>query len=376
MLTMDEKRELDYERIKFLYENTKVASLGLFLVVLIQSYYVYRFASIKLALLWIASIIISNIPRMILAIKMKRVCISETSSHDQILKWEQLFFYTSILPFISFAAVVFLPYGENLLQGLFTSTIALIALLSGAVLYYGMLKKVSLLYLNIICAFMIARCIWEATQETMVMALLVLFTYTLVFRMIKQQNKILLQNIMLKIENRNLSLIDPLTQLGNRRYMNLFAEKVFSSSKRSGNKFHVIILDIDHFKNYNDAHGHLAGDELLKIIAKILLSNVREGELVIRFGGEEFIAILKDTNQTQAVSIWERISEAIKIETGVTVSGGLSDFRDQCSFMEILNEADSALYQAKKSGRDRLIIFSNEICNIYEKKSTTLKEVQ
>lgn len=360
MLTTEEKSELDYERIKFLYENTKVASLGLILVVFIQSYFVYRFASLKVALLWIASIIISNIPRLILAIKMKRVCISETSSRDQILKWEQLFFYTSILPFSTFAAVVFLPYGENLLQGLFTSAIALIAILSGAVLLYGMSIKVSVLYLNIICPCMIARCIWEATQETMVLALLVLFTYILEFRMIKEQNKILLQSIMLKIENRNLSLIDPLTQLGNRRFMNIFAEKVFNSSKRSGDIFHVIILDIDLFKNYNDAHGHLAGDELLKKVAKILLLNVREGEFVIRFGGEEFIVILKDTNQMQAVSIWERISEAIKIETSVTVSGGLSGFRNQCSFMEVVNEADSALYQAKNSGRDRLITFSKK----------------
>ncbi|MCA1057590.1 GGDEF domain-containing protein [Rossellomorea aquimaris] len=359
MRTTVDKKEVDYERVKFLYENTSTSYLGIITVIIFQSFFVYKFVSLHMAISWVAIMIISYIPRIILTLKMKKEGMTDSSSHDEILKWERVFFYASILPFISFSAVVFMPFGENLLKGLFSSSLLMIGLLSGGMILYSLSKKVILLYLNIVCSFIIVRCLSAPSSETIVLAICILILYIMLFGMIKKQYAMLLQNIMLKLENRNLSFVDPLTKLGNRRFMTLFSDKIFLSAKRSGKPFYVIIMDIDYFKKYNDTFGHLAGDELLKKVAEIIVNHVRKDELVIRFGGEEFIVILQDITEEQVKVIWKNISDSIKNETGVTVSGGLSEFRNQSSFKEVIREADDALYQAKESGRNRLEVLSN-----------------
>jgi diguanylate cyclase (GGDEF)-like protein len=114
------------------------------------------------------------------------------------------------------------------------------------------------------------------------------------------------------------------------------------------------MLDIDNFKNYNDTKGHQAGDELLKGAAKILKSSVRSVDMVCRYGGEEFIIILPQTDKSAAQIIAERVRVQIGLYLPTTVSIGVSTFPDDSRETEqLIKKADNALYQAKQTGKNK-----------------------
>jgi diguanylate cyclase (GGDEF)-like protein len=159
-----------------------------------------------------------------------------------------------------------------------------------------------------------------------------------------------------------LSLTDALTGLRNRRYFDLFLGNEIDRSQRFVRGLAIIILDIDHFKNYNDTFGHLAGDEALRLVSQCLIDNRRKADVVARIGGEEFAVILPETDLKGALDVAERIRISIASHTGlqrsVTVSLGVSELRDNKSAFELLVEqADKALYEAKRAGRNRVRAF-------------------
>ena len=134
-------------------------------------------------------------------------------------------------------------------------------------------------------------------------------------------------------------------------------------ARRAGVPAAVLLLDIDHFKRVNDRYGHLAGDELLAATASTLVSHVRAGDVLGRFGGEEFVALLPGAGQEQACWIAERLRERVRViaipslgaAATVTVSIGVAELgRDGNELFELLAAADAALYRAKQSGRDRV----------------------
>lgn len=170
-----------------------------------------------------------------------------------------------------------------------------------------------------------------------------------------------LENLRLYEETTFLAQHDPLTGLANRNLMNLFLEKVLAGAERNGTPFSAILLDIDFFKKYNDTYGHLAGDKLLAGIGKVLLKQVRKADLVARFGGEEFLVLLSGTGLETAAVLAERTRTAVQQETGVTVSLGVSVYQSEMKAEELINRADSALYQAKQKGRNRVVIWTSNM---------------
>lgn len=126
-----------------------------------------------------------------------------------------------------------------------------------------------------------------------------------------------------------------------------------------------LFLDIDHFKNINDTYGHSVGDEVLKTVADTLKKDLRVGDIVARWGGEEFIAILLGANEEQAKMKAEQIrAEVEKIvfekpeDLKVTISIGVSEFEDGKTFEDLVKHADEALYRAKESGRNCVVTYS------------------
>jgi len=165
---------------------------------------------------------------------------------------------------------------------------------------------------------------------------------------------IALENAKLYEETKLLSLQDPLTGLANRRLLDLIFERGFLRAQRFATPLSVIMLDIDHFKNYNDTLGHMAGDKALTEVAKTALKETRETDLVSRYGGEEFFILLPEADTTQAYEVAERIRRAVGAVTDVTVSLGISSFhKDIHNKKELVNKADEALYLAKQKGRNR-----------------------
>ncbi|MCZ8064156.1 GGDEF domain-containing protein [Silanimonas sp.] len=153
---------------------------------------------------------------------------------------------------------------------------------------------------------------------------------------------------------------DALTGLLNRRGLAEFAAPAIARARRQGSPFSVALLDIDHFKRINDAHGHAAGDAVLVGIAGILRSRLRASDACARLGGEEFVLLLPDTNEAQALHVADVLRERVaSVEfLGVgrcTVSFGVSTRRDDADLADMLRAADRAMYAAKAAGRNLVV---------------------
>ncbi len=157
-----------------------------------------------------------------------------------------------------------------------------------------------------------------------------------------------------------LSLTDPLTGLYNRRHLMEVLEHELKRAGRSGDAFALLMMDVDHFKTYNDAFGHQAGDDALIAVAGVLQGSVREVDCAARYGGEEFVVLLPATGMDRAVDVAERICEAVRHATvkggQITVSVGVASYPAQgVSLESLIASADGALYHAKREGRDCVV---------------------
>lgn len=171
-------------------------------------------------------------------------------------------------------------------------------------------------------------------------------------------------------EVRQLSLTDSLTGLHNRRYFELFFHNELDRSQRYAQELSLLMVDIDHFKDYNDTFGHPAGDEALRQVSRCLAAEARRGlDVVARYGGEEFVIILPGVDASGARMVAERIRACLATNTQllrkVTVSVGYATVRgDSAEALNVLEWADRALYQAKRSGRDRAAVFVPELLSM------------
>jgi diguanylate cyclase (GGDEF)-like protein len=160
-----------------------------------------------------------------------------------------------------------------------------------------------------------------------------------------------------------LSLTDGLTGVHNRRYFEIFLEKEVMRSQRHNWRLSTIMIDIDHFKEYNDSYGHPAGDEALRQVAEDIQSGARRGvDVISRYGGEEFAVILPETDLDGAWVVAEKIRQSVEADARfrrkVSVSLGIASLSGKrLSHATLVERADRALYQAKEQGRNRAVIF-------------------
>lgn len=163
-----------------------------------------------------------------------------------------------------------------------------------------------------------------------------------------------------------LSVTDYLTGIYNRRYLFDKLAEELNRSSRYQRKLSLLMLDIDHFKNYNDNHGHQQGDYLLKELAQLLTRSIRQPDFVARYGGEEFVVVAPETDKEQGVKLAEKIKIAIeeypfKMKESqpngrITVSVGVVEFPEGGSNAdELVGKADVALYLAKDMGRNKVV---------------------
>ncbi len=164
-----------------------------------------------------------------------------------------------------------------------------------------------------------------------------------------------------------MAVTDPLTGLYNRRYMSVHVGAMVDAAANRGKTISVLALDVDHFKVVNDTHGHDAGDEVLKELARRIKANIRNIDLACRTGGEEFVIALPETDLQVAYKVAERLRRAVggkPFNAGekanslqITVSIGLAELESNAeSLEEVVKRADDALYRAKREGRNRVIL--------------------
>jgi len=172
-----------------------------------------------------------------------------------------------------------------------------------------------------------------------------------------------LENARLAQRTEELARVDELTGLYVHRYFQERLQEELSRSQRSRTPVSLLMIDIDHFKTYNDQYGHIAGDLVLKQVARLLKESARPGDLVCRYGGEEFSIILPNRTKGEAFSFAEALRIRVEKEsftlrremTHVTISIGVASFPEECLLKdELLKRVDSFLYQAKREGRNRV----------------------
>ena len=163
-------------------------------------------------------------------------------------------------------------------------------------------------------------------------------------------------------ELHTLSITDSLTGLYNRAQLPELLARELARAERHRHSFSILMIDIDHFKRFNDTHGHQTGDDLLRHFAGVLKSSLRSCDLAARYGGEEFLVLLTETGPPGALSMAEKLRASVEAsrlrgEMGVTVSIGVASYPDNGEEVELLiSQADAALYECKRGGRNRVTL--------------------
>lgn len=160
---------------------------------------------------------------------------------------------------------------------------------------------------------------------------------------------------------------DPVTGVNNRTAMDSVLIQEMNLAKRHAAPLSIIIFDIDKFKQINDTYGHIAGDAILKRVAECMSSCVRGSDVIFRYGGEEFVVLLRNTKKPGAKLLAERIRKAVEsmhfnyeeLKIKITISAGLASFVKNDSVESFLERCDEALYKAKQSGRNCVVVADN-----------------
>lgn len=215
------------------------------------------------------------------------------------------------------------------------------------------------------------RLFTTATVTAAIALLFALFTSRLIYFSAIEQSRSEKERLehLVKIRTKEIELLsktDPLTGLWNRRHLEESLDAEFKRAKRYKKELSIMVIDLDRFKNINDTYGHMAGDEVLRQVSLKIKECQRETDFIARYGGEEIVVILPETNLKTSITVADDIREAIAKSPvifesnviNVTASIGVSALRsDHESYPTIFAEADEALYHAKKMGRNRVEVF-------------------
>lgn len=204
--------------------------------------------------------------------------------------------------------------------------------------------------------------LWRIMHAAPVVALNLLHVLS---QRVRRGNHVLEESIRSQRELEQSAGSDELTGLHNRRWLREMFPRQLERSARQGEAVTLIMADIDHFKKLNDTFGHLAGDEVLRRIARTIEDHLRPGDLCARYGGEEIAVLLPNTALAPAVTIAERLVAAVaqtsvRLADGrslpsVTISMGVAEFRAGHDLAGLIGNADAALYRAKQLGRNRVV---------------------
>lgn len=187
-------------------------------------------------------------------------------------------------------------------------------------------------------------------------------------KLVANQIALAIENARLYTKARDLSVKDELTGLYNRRHFQTVLQIEWKRAVRFHRPLSLLMVDVDHFKKYNDTFGHLQGDKVLKEMAQLLKKSIREIDTIARFGGEEFIILLPDTDKKGALAVGEKLRKIVEvhrfIDTGttnissITISAGVSSYPDDVRDLDdLIDHADIALYDAKDAGRNKIVSY-------------------
>lgn len=349
-----DRHKLDFERIRLLYSNARFAVLGIFICTFFFSLFLWERLPKSVWFAWLTAIAAVNLPRILLIGSFFNRMEKGQIVPEKILAWEWRFYTGLVGSGLTWGAISWFPYTGDPLSSLIFVGLNIIGMSASSILTLITSFRMGATFLSLTLFPLLARALFLGDRQATIFALMLLSYYVVYLRMAHRLHTSVIENINLKIENERLSLHDTLTGLGNRRQLGLYLESALPRADRHGKPMCILMIDLDHFKRYNDTCGHSAGDLLLGTIGALLRETVRAGDLAVRYGGEEFLVVLSDTGLATAREIAGRLRHHIERGTEATASIGIAERRSGQTFIDLVKVADEALYQAKEGGRNRV----------------------
>jgi diguanylate cyclase (GGDEF)-like protein len=324
---------------------------------------------------WLILIVLVNVGRLFMAWSYKRHQVNDNFLITKRLRQFRIGLFVSAFLWGS-SSIILSPSNE--LQHQMLLIFVLTGMTAGAVISYSVDKVSAIIFMLLTLVPMLVRLFLVGDSVAMAMSVSGFLYVIFMIASIGNINRNLIESITLRFEAvereneiKQLAFYDSLTNLPNRRLLFDRLEHALIMSARTGRRGALLFLDLDYFKNLNDNHGHFMGDLLLQQVAERLLSCVRESDTVARLGGDEFVVMLEDLSEEriEAMQQVEVLGEKIVIALNrpyhlnalqhhCSTSIGIAMFGEHGNSNEVLlKNADEAMYQAKKAGRNLVIMF-------------------
>ena len=359
---LDFVESINFERVKALYESaTSQGLLSSFLAVSFIPLFLWSQVNHTIIVVWTIVIVAINTFRFFLVKQFNQRLSNNEVTKENASQWEWYFVAGIVFLASVWTTATFFPFQGNALVSRLYILLIHVGVNAAIVSMYMASKNTMVAYLMITLIPGFSRVAWGGDTPNIVIGLLGVVFVGIMVKSIGANNRSLIEIITLKLKNEELSKKDALTGLWNRRQLYEFVAKLIPAEAKDTTPFSVLMMDIDFFKKYNDTHGHSAGDALLTQVSRLILSKIRNEDLAVRYGGEEFMVIFVNMEIAKAKVIAERLRIAIKTETAVTISSGLVEFSPDVDFDELTRKADILLYEAKRSGRDATVVAGDNV---------------
>lgn len=345
------KAQLDIRRIRILMEQAPYTVLGIMLAVSTIGYVTYDFLPFNIWLIWIIFALTSIPVRFAIAYYFYLATRHASLNGRQALLWENYWLISSAFTGLVFSVSAFLPYEENSLIALLFISLVVCSLIGGSVTSSVTSLRVVMVFLHITLIPIIASCFMHEDFYINFLGGLLSAFYFVFFSLMLSMHRTITRAIADQIERQDMSLKDSLTGLWNRRKLFEVVDEIDNRKSYS-----LLLIDIDHFKQLNDEKGHQKGDEVLILISLCIVRCCCPKDLVVRYGGEEFLVLLPGTDIETAASQAENIRNEVLSEGLNTVSIGVAQSCMHKDFDAVVSAADKAMYQAKREGRNRVLV--------------------
>ena len=332
-------------------EQAPYTVLGILLSALTIGYLIYDLIPFRIWIIWIFFAVTAALVRVGLSIAFRLTTPHSRLTGRKALKWENYWLVSSAFTALVFSVSAFLPYEENSLIAHLFISLVLCSLIGGSVTSSITSLRVVMVFLHFTLIPIIASCFLSDGFYINYLGAFLTAFYFVFFSLTLRMHRTITSAIADQIERQDMSLKDSLTGLWNRRKLFEIVDEI--DNRRS---YSLLLIDIDHFKQLNDEQGHQKGDEILILISLCIVRCCNPDDLVVRYGGEEFLVMFPGKDMDTAASLAEKIRNEVEQENLNTVSIGVAHSDVYKDFDAVVAAADKAMYRAKREGRNRVFV--------------------